>query len=145
MLMTPFDSINAETARRQQAIERATAPLRAELALVDPAAWITLIETGAFANIDDLVASSAEQHFTSGSVGFGLGADYALGWSRAPRVDLDMEFNAGGVTAFFTVVLGDGAGVQINRILFSDADAAPPANTTRLVAALEAARRPPAR
>jgi hypothetical protein len=126
---------------RARLLEEAVAAVREELMLVDPAELIAFIRTENFANVNDIVASSAELHFRASCLTFGLGADYSLGWCEPPQVRLDMEFVHGPVSIFFTLVLGDAAEpVEINKVLIEHPSADPSLNTERIRAELAAAR-----
>lgn len=93
----------------------------AELCLTDASIIITYICNNLHANIEDLVASSAELHFRDGALCYGHSADVNFEWGKSPAVVLDMEFVHQSATVFFKLVLhGFYVGVAIQRILLSN-------------------------
>ena len=92
----------------------------ADLRLVDAGDMIGYITTGQWANIADLVASSSELFLREGVLTFECMADFALGWGTTPSISLDLEFQAQGVSVFFTLILGHNASViDIKSIWFT--------------------------
>lgn len=75
----------------------------ADLRLVDPGDIIGYIRAAQWANIADLVQSSAELSFRDDALLFGCGADFTLDWTSAPSIALDMEFRGDAISAFFTL------------------------------------------
>ncbi|MBC8718897.1 hypothetical protein [Ochrobactrum sp. Marseille-Q0166] len=115
----------------------------AELRLVDPADYIAFLRCELFANIADLVSSSTELYFFPGTLEMGHGGELHCDWFSAPSVVLDMEFHHIGVYAYFRLNLsGKSASVELNHIVFDDADAEPSKNTARLEDAMNRARLP---
>lgn len=91
-----------------------------ELRLIDPGDIIGYIRAGQWANIADLVQSSAELSFRDDTLLFGCSADFTLDWSSAPDIALDMEFRGDGVSAFFTLLLGQtDATVALHHVWFA--------------------------
>jgi hypothetical protein len=85
-----------------------------ELRLADPLEFLTMIRGNQDANIADLVNSSSELFFRSGSLRYGLAARCDLKWETTPSVGLDMEFRHAAVTVFFRLTIGRAnAGVEI--------------------------------
>jgi hypothetical protein len=92
----------------------------AELRLIDASDMIAYIRAGQWANISDLVQSSAELSFEDGVVSFGYGGDYELDWDAAPSIALDMEFQTRELTAFFTLTMGPSASaIRIKDVMFT--------------------------
>ena len=77
----------------------------AELRLIDPGDMIGDIRAGRWANIADLVHSSAELYFEEGALTFACAADFALDWATSPSIALEMEFQGAGISALFTLFL----------------------------------------
>ena len=85
-----------------------------ELRLADPLEFLVMIRSNQDANIADLVNSSSELFFRSGSLRYGLSARCDLKWETTPCVGLDMEFRQAPVTVFFRLTIGRAhAGVEI--------------------------------
>jgi hypothetical protein len=114
----------------------------AELRLIDAGDMITYIRAGQWANISDLVQSSAELSFEDGAVSFAYAGDYAISWGEAPSIALDMEFQTSELTAFFTLTIGPSeSAVRIKNVMFTTAPADQEAATRAFAHALAAARR----
>lgn len=93
----------------------------AELSLVDPADLIAFARLGQFANIGDLVNSSAELYFKEGTLCFGWSANVDVDWDRPPTIRLEMEFRNKDVTVFFELALHRQRGaVAVRNIIFED-------------------------
>lgn len=85
-----------------------------ELRLADPLEFLVMIRGNQDANIADLVNSSSELFFRSGSLRYGLSARCDLKWGTTPSVGLDMEFRHAPVTIFFRLTIERAhAGVEI--------------------------------
>lgn len=126
---------------RETALGEALREFSSELGLVDAADLITFVRLEQYANIEDLVNSSAELFFRPSTLTFGWGAEMAVSWTETPCVFLDMEFRQGPVTVFFCLGLqAAGASVEIRCISFEEPSPDPVLNTARLVAALDDAR-----
>jgi hypothetical protein len=80
-------------------------PVAAELRLVDAGDFIAFIHDEKFANIQDIVNSSAELFFKRGALSFGWGGEYELDWNGSPAIILDMEFRRASVWLVFKLVL----------------------------------------
>lgn len=126
---------------REQIIADALADVASELRLSDAAELISLIRDDHAANIADLVNSSTELFFKSGTLRYALSARFAAPWDATPVVEIDLEFRNGGVCAFFSLKIGRRrAGVEIIDILFDEQGLDDFAKAERLSAALESAR-----
>ncbi|MBX9741231.1 MAG: hypothetical protein K2X62_14220 [Beijerinckiaceae bacterium] len=126
---------------REQVLGEALRDFSAELRLVDPADLIAFVRMEQYANIEDLVSSSAELFFQPTTLTFGWGAEMSVTWTDMPCVFLDMEFRQGPVTVFFCLGLqAAGASVEIRCISFEEPSPDPLVNTARLVSALGEAR-----
>jgi hypothetical protein len=132
---------------REKALAHTIKEVAAELRLVDVVDFIAYIRNEQFANIEDLVNSSAELHFKPGTLTFGWAADLAVDWSAPPKIKLDMEFRHLAVSIFFCLMLeARQASVDIHCVVFDRLSQNPVENTRRLAEALEDARLPmPAR
>ena len=114
----------------------------AELRLIDAGDMIGYIRAEQWANIADLVQSSAELSLYEGTVTFGYAGDYLLDWGDAPTIMLDMEFQSGEVTAFFTLTIAERESeIRIKDVLFGAVPADEHAATQTFARALAAARR----
>jgi hypothetical protein len=102
MLQDPCHDCAGQAAR---ALARAMAPVAAELRLINAADLVAYIHEERFANIQDLVNSSAELFFKPGTVSFGWSADVEVDWNSAPVVALGMEFRHRCVWLVFKLVL----------------------------------------
>lgn len=126
---------------RERALGEALKGVALELLLIDPADLVTFVRLEQFANLEDLVNSSAELAFKPATLNFGWGADMNVSWTHTPSVFLDMEFRHNAVTVFFSLGLqAEGASVEIRCISFDDPSPDPEVNTMRLVDALDDAR-----
>jgi hypothetical protein len=93
------------------------------------------------ANIADLVNSSTELFYKSGTLRYALSASFKAPWDATPVVALDMEFRHAMVSAFFRLTIGQRrAGVEIIDILFDEQGLDNCAKAERLRAALRSAR-----
>ncbi|KWT67446.1 hypothetical protein [Hyphomicrobium sulfonivorans] len=129
---------------RERALGLGIRELASDLRLVEPADYITFVRTERFANIANLVASSAELFFKPGTIAFGQSGDVELSWDRQPAIALDMEFRHRSVSVYFRLILeAEQAGVEITYLTFEGAADSPDENTRRLVEALADARLDP--
>jgi hypothetical protein len=112
-----------------------------ELCLTDSAELVAIIRHDHAANIADLVNSSTELFFKSGTLRYALFASVKAPWDGTPVVALDMEFRHAMVSAFFRLTIGQRkAGVEIMHILFDEKGLNERAKAERLAAALDSAR-----
>lgn len=92
-----------------------------ELRLADVSDLMLFIRTDQSANIEDLVNSSTELYFKSGTLKYALIAGCSVRWDVVPTIMLDMEFRHAGVTVFFRLVLSKSrAAVEILDLLFDE-------------------------
>lgn len=97
----------------------------ADLRLIDTADLVAYVRAGQFANIGDLVDSSAELFFKQGTLSFGWSAEVTIRWDRPPKISLAMEFRHRAVTVFFDLTLTARHGtVCVRRVLFDAPDTA---------------------
>ena len=134
-------------ARRARAIEQiiadALVDVASELRLTDAAELILMIRSEHAANIADLVNSSTELFFKSGTLRYALSASFRAPWDATPVVEIDMEFRHAAVCAFFRLKIGQRrAGVEIIDILFDEQGLDDLAKAERLSAAFDSARLP---
>jgi hypothetical protein len=129
------------TFEREKALGHGIRELASDLRLVEPADYADFVRTERFANIANLVASSAELFFKPGTIFFGHSGEVDLKWDQPPTVALDMEFRHMRVNVYFRLVLeAQRAGVEITYLAFEGASEEPDENTRRLVEAIDDAR-----
>lgn len=132
---------NKFTYEREKALGYGIRELASDLRLVEPADYINFVRTERFANIANLIASSAELFFKPGTIYFGHSGDVDVSWDQPPTVALDMEFRHMRVNVYFRLVLeAQQAGVEITYVAFDGASDEPDENTQRLVDAIADAR-----
>ena len=128
---------------RERIIAHALVDVASELRLIDAAELMTMIRNEQAANIADVVNSSTELFFKSGTLRYALSASYNAPWDATPMIALDMEFRHAMVSAFFRLTIGRRrAGVEIIDILFDEHGLDDRAKAERLSAAFESARLP---
>jgi hypothetical protein len=126
---------------REQIVADALVDVASELRLTDAAELMSMIRNDHTANIADLVNSSTELFFKSGTLRYALSASFKAPWDATPTVEFDMEFRHAAVCAFFRLKIGQRrAGVEIIDILFEEQGLDDVAKAERLFAALESAR-----
>jgi len=126
---------------QERIIADALVDVASELRLTDAAELVAMIRHDHAANLADLINSSTELFFKSGTLRYALSASVNAPWDGTPVVSLDMEFRHAMVSAFFRLKIGQRqAGVEITHILFDEKGLSERAKTVRLAAALEAAR-----
>jgi hypothetical protein len=137
--------VEARRLVHEEMIANAMVDVATELRLADPSELILMIRGEQAANIADLVNSSSELFFKSGTLRYALSAGCDVQWDSTPIVRLDMEFRHGAVSAFFRLMIGrKRAAVDVVEVLFDDANLDGAAKEERLSAAIAAARlRPP--
>lgn len=129
------------TLEREKALGHGIRELASELRLVEPTDYVSFVKTERFANIANLVASSAELFFKPGTIFFGHSGEVDLQWDQPPSVVLDMEFRHQRVNVYFRLVLeARRASVEITYLSFEGASNVPDDNTRRLVEAIADAR-----
>ncbi|MCK9910220.1 hypothetical protein MXD81_13830, partial [Microbacteriaceae bacterium K1510] len=96
---------NKFTYEREKALGYGIRELASDLRLVEPADYINFVRTERFANIANLIASSAELFFKPGTIYFGHSGDVDVSWDQPPTVALDMEFRHMRVNVYFRLVL----------------------------------------
>jgi hypothetical protein len=127
----------------EQIIADALVDVASELRLTDAAELILMIRSDQAANIADLVNSSTELFFKSGTLRYALAARFRAPWDATPVVELDMEFRHAAVCAFFRLKIGQRrAGVEIIDILFDEQGLDDLAQAERLSTAFDSARLP---
>ncbi len=130
---------------RARLLADAIADVVDEIRLIEPGDMIAYVHGRQWATIADLVESSTELFFREGALTFSCSATVDVGWTFPPSVSLDMEFQGGAVTAFFTLVLGShDSVVDLNLLWFSTARADEATATTAFADALAGARLIPA-
>jgi hypothetical protein len=126
---------------REQIIADALVGFASELRLTDAAELMSMIRNDHAANLADLVNSSTELFFKSGTLRYALSASFKAPWDATPTVEIDMEFRHAAVCAFFRLTIGQRrAGVEIQDILFEEQRLDDFAEAERLSYALETAR-----
>ena len=126
---------------REQIIADALVDVASELRMTDAAELISMIRDDHAANIADLVNSSTELFFKSGTLRYALSARFKAPWDATPVIEIDMEFRHAAVCAFFRLKIGQRrAGVEIIDILFDEQGLDDLTKAERLSAALASAR-----
>jgi len=126
---------------RERIVANALVDVASELRLTDAAELVAMIRSDHAANIADLVNSSTELFFKSGTLRYALSASVKAPWDATPSVALDMEFRHAMVSAFFRLTIGQRqAGVEIVDILFDEKGLDERTKVERLAAALASAR-----
>jgi len=126
---------------RERIIADALVDVASELRLTDAAELILMIRNDHAANIADLVNSSTELFYKSGTLRYALSASFKAPWDATPVVAIDMEFRHAMVSAFFRLTIGQRrAGVEIIDILFDERGLDDRAKAERLLAAFKSAR-----
>jgi len=146
--MVPSKAIAAAPGRRprrpldrERIIADALVDVASELRMTDAAELVAMIRNDHAANIADLVNSSTELFFKSGTLRYALSANFHAPWDATPVVALDMEFRHAMVSAFFRLTIAERrAGVEIIDILFDEQGLDERAKAERLIAAFEGAR-----
>ena len=135
---------NIYTIEREKALADGLRDVASELRLIDAADLIAFIRTEQFANIANLVSSSAELYYKPGTLSFGRSGDIDVKWGATPTISLDMEFHHMQVSVYFRLLLEAlQAGIEINYINFEAGSADPDQNTQRLITAIANARLAP--
>src|SRR5579871_2237502 len=91
---------------REQIIADALVDVASELRLTDPAELMLMIGHDHAANIADLVNSSTELFFKSGTLRYALSASFRAPWDATPVIEIDLEFRHAAVCAFFRLKIG---------------------------------------
>jgi hypothetical protein len=131
--------IIAEQHRREfeSMLADALVDVATEIRLTDPCELIGLIRGERTANLADLVTSSTELFFKTGTVRYGLFAVCRVNWNEAPEFGLSMEFHHRDITAFFQLLIGRRrAGVELVDVQFGEADLADGERRARLAGAI---------
>jgi hypothetical protein len=130
----------------EEMIARAMVDVATELRLADPSELILMIRNEQAANIADLVNSSSELFFKSGTLRYALSAHCDVQWDTTPIVRLEMEFRYAPVCAFFSLMIGQKrAAIDVAEVLFDDDTLDSEAKDERLSAAIAGARLQPPR
>jgi len=126
---------------RERVIADALIDVASELRLTDVVELINLIRNDEAANLADLVNSSTELFYKSGTLRYALSASFRAPWDATPEVALDMEFRHAMVSAFFRLTIGRRrAGVELVDVLFDEDGLDEGAKVERLTAAFASAR-----
>ena len=135
-----------QVSRQAELLAAALAETAAELRLIEARDIAAFMRTGRWANIADLIQSSAELSLVEGSLIFACVGEGAIRDAKPASVRLDMEFQHGPVTAFFTLALEpNDTRVEIRKLWFSSAPADAATQTRLFEQALAAARIEPAK
>ena len=130
----------------EQALAEAIADVATELRLVNVIDLIGYVHGQRYANIEDLIHSSAELYFKQGALRYAWSADLDVVWDALPTISLNMEFCWSGVTAFFNLCLnGARAGVDLQHLVFDSKPTDEQEKRDRLKAALADSRMSPPR
>lgn len=135
-----------EMSVRSEMLADALVETIAELRLIDLDDMIAYIRAEQWANIADLVESSAELSLEDGTLIFACAGDYVLDWGDAARIVLDLEMQTRDLTVFFALALDEHeTKVRIRSVLYAAQPADEVAATHLFAAALASARRRPSR
>src|ERR1700719_2714019 len=121
-LKTPERSLRQRRPpEREQIIADALVDFASELRLTDAGELMSMIQNDHAENLADLVNSSTELFFKSGTLRYALSASFKAPWDAAPTVEIDMEFRHAAACAFFRLTIRQRrAGVGIQDILFEE-------------------------
>jgi hypothetical protein len=142
----PEPVMSAPSGRRppgahEEIIANAIVDVASELRLADASDLVEMIRTNQAANIADLVNSSTELFFKSGTLRYALSAGSSVRWDSTPIVEFDMEFRHAEVCAFFRLMIGRRrAAVEIVDVLFDEERLDESEKSARLLAAFASAR-----
>ncbi|MEO3384908.1 hypothetical protein [Mesorhizobium sp. CAU 1741] len=126
---------------REIIVANAIQEVVSELRMVDVGDYIAYIRLERFASVADLVDSAAELYFIPGTLRLGHGGEAHVGWSKLPRIVLDLELRPVGATVYFTLTMSARhAAVEVNYVAFENASSDPLENNTFLENAIEHAR-----
>lgn len=130
----------------EKMIADAMVDVATELRLADPSELILMIRNEQAANIADLVNSSTELFFKTGTLRYALSAECEVQWDSTPIIRLDMEFRYAAVCAFFSLMIGrKRAAIDVADILFDDETLDGAGKDKRLSEAIAGARLQPLR
>jgi hypothetical protein len=128
----------------EEMLANAMVDVATELRLADPSELILMIRNEQAANIADLVNSSTELFFRSGTLRYALSAACEVQWDSTPVIRLDMEFRNAEVSAFFSLMIGRKcAAIEVAEILFDDETLDGPERDRLLSSAIAGARLQP--
>jgi hypothetical protein len=128
----------------EEMIANAMVDVATELRLADASELILMIRNEQAANIADLVNSSSELFFRSGTLRYALSAACEVQWDSTPIIRLDMEFCNAAVSAFFSLMIGGKrAAIDVAEILFDDDELNESEKMRRLSDAIAGARLQP--
>ena len=139
------DFVTDNARHRAAILAEALGETVAELRLIEAADIIGDIRAARWANIADLLQSSAELYFKDGILVFSCAAAYAFDRANCPSIALEMEFQGAAVSAFFTLFLDRDEGVVALRHVWFATEPDSPAEGTRALARAVAAARSPHR
>ncbi len=141
--VSPLRRMSGGPVSRERILAHALVDVASELRLTDAAELVALIRNDQAANIADLINSSTELFFKTGTLRYALSASVNAPWDGTPVVALDMEFRHARVSAFFRLTIGQRrAAVEVLGVLFDEQGLSERAKAERLMTALEAARLP---
>lgn len=131
---------------RERALAEALTGVASDMRLVDAADFVAFVRTAQFANIANIVASSAELYFKPGTLRFGRSCEADVGWDGQPLVTVSLEFQHKGVLAFCRLMLAaDHPSVEIDGLCVTPPCDSTDAETARFIEALNSARISPVR
>ena len=129
------------TERKERILSEAMESSAGELRLVDVADFIAYIRFEQFANIQDIVSSSTELFFRSGTLNYGGAAAFELDWWAPPQIFLDLEFQHHGVAIAFKLALNaNRTSVAIRHFSVEGSNGDPETEICRMIEALADAR-----
>ncbi|RFC64089.1 hypothetical protein DYI37_06920 [Fulvimarina endophytica] len=126
---------------REKLLADAIREFVAELRLVDVADYVAYLRFENYANIEDIVASSAELTLKPFVLRFANSGDVNISWGTKPIIGLALEFQHDGVTVHFRLELSAAtAAVDITFVDIDGPSLGEEAATERLAFALRDAR-----
>jgi hypothetical protein len=133
--------VSSHATTRAALLADALAETVAELRLIEPGHMIGYIRGQKWATIADLVQSASELSLREGSLQFACMADFEVGWATSPSISFDLEFQAGAVSAFFSLIMGRRESlIDIKSVWFARAPESETAGTALLARAVADAR-----
>ncbi len=119
------DAVSVYGLTRTAILADALSETVAELGLIELSDMVAYIQAAQWANIADLIESSAELSFIEGTLCFACSAAIQIDSGKPASISLDMEFQVSDFSVFFRLTLGACEHtVEIEHIWF----AIPPSN-----------------
>ena len=115
----------------------------ADLRTIDPVDLVSFIRFGSHGAVEDLIQSSVELYFKTGTLISSWSACVDMAWDTCPLVTLGMEFRHSAVSVFFDLVLGAHQGeVAVQAVIFEEPEPDANGGVSLLARAIADARLP---